>query len=83
MLIGRSRTRQAEKRPNLTTPKNADRQKVLPPSASLCHSVPKGQSSPSRIRHNRRILPENTGVGRKVTQKATHSGGSGSPQDAA
>ncbi len=49
--------------------------------ASLC-GIPQ-KNSPSRIRHNRRILPENTGVGRKVTQKATHSGGSRSPQDAA
>jgi len=29
-------------------------------------------SSPSRMRHNRRILRENTGVGKKATQKATH-----------
>jgi hypothetical protein len=46
-------------------------------------TLKKGRSFPRRIENNRRILPENTGAGGKVTQKATHSGGSGSPQDAA
>jgi hypothetical protein len=70
-------------RSNLITSRNAERQKVVPPPAPWCHSVPEWRSSPSRIRHNRRILRENTKVGRKVAQKAAHSEGAGSPQEAA
>ena len=55
-----------------TTSRNAERQKVLPPSASDCHSLPSWRSSPSRIRHNRRIRREKVGVGKKATQKTTH-----------
>ena len=50
MLAEGGTERQVEKRPNLTTSKNTERQKVLPPSASDCHSVPEWLSSPSRIR---------------------------------
>ena len=50
MLAGGGRGWQIKKRPNPTTSKNAERQKVLPPPASDCHSLPRGQSSPSRIR---------------------------------
>lgn len=38
-------------------------------------AAPREESSLSRIRHNRRILREKTAVGKKVTQKATHSVG--------
>ena len=37
-------------RPKSTTCENAERQKVLPPPASSCHSLPKWRSSPSRTR---------------------------------
>ena len=53
MLAEGGTERQVEKRPNLTTSKNTERQKVLPPSASDCHSLPKWLSSPSRIRTGR------------------------------
>ncbi len=46
-------------------------------------AAPCEKSSPSRIRHNRRIHRENTGIGKKVTQKATHSAGRGRPQEVA
>jgi hypothetical protein len=36
-------------------------------------SCERGISSPSRIRHNRRIRREKVGVGKQATQKATHS----------
>jgi hypothetical protein len=58
--------------PNPTTSENAERQKVLPPPASDCHSVPEWRSSPSRIRHNQRFRRDNTGNGKNATQKATH-----------
>jgi len=41
------------------------------------------QSSPSRTRHNRRILRENMGVGEKATQKTAHSAGLGRPHEVA
>jgi len=48
--------------------------------ASLCGFVraltaafKRGQSSPSGIGNNRRILREKLGVGKKATQQATHS----------
>ena len=49
MLAEGGTERQVEKRPNLTASKNTERQKVLPPSASDCHSVPEWLSSPSRM----------------------------------
>jgi len=56
-------------------------------SAASCEVVrprfKKGQSSPSRIRNNRRVLREKRGVGKKATQKTTHLEGHGSPQEIA
>ena len=58
--------------------------------ASLCGFVlalaaafKNGQSSPSRIRHNRRILRGKTGFCKQVTQKTTHSAIRMNPQDVA
>ena len=50
MLAGGGREWQVEKPPNPATSRNAERQKVLPPPASDCHSLPKWRSSPSRTR---------------------------------
>ena len=36
-------------------------------------ATPCEESSPSRIRNNRRFLREKLGVGKKATQKTTHS----------
>jgi len=69
--------------PKPPTSRNAERQKVLPPPASDCHSLPKWRSSPSRVRHNPRIPRGKEGGGKKATQKTTHSEGSGSPQEVA
>jgi hypothetical protein len=44
-------------------------------------SCERGRSSPSRIRHNRHILRGKAGVGRKATQKTTHSVGHGTQQE--
>ena len=65
------------------TSRNAERQKVLPPPASDCHSRHEWLSSPSRIGNNRPILREKLGVGKKATQKTTHLEGHGSPQEIA
>ena len=73
MLAGGGMERQVEKRPNLTTSKNTERQTVLPPSASDCHSVPKWLSSPSRVGHNPRNLRGIQGFCKRVTQNVTHS----------
>ena len=50
MLAGGGREWQIEKRPTPTTYRNAERQEVLPPPASDCHSLPEWRSSPTRIR---------------------------------
>jgi hypothetical protein len=50
IVAGGGRRWQIEKRPNPTTSRNAERQKVLPPPASDCHSLPEWLSSPSRAR---------------------------------
>jgi len=46
MLAGGCGDWQVDKLPNSTTSRNAERQKVLPPPASSCHSLPKWRSSP-------------------------------------
>jgi hypothetical protein len=73
MLAEGDTERQVEKRPNLTTSRNAEGQKVLPPPASDCHSVPEWLSSPSRIGNNRHIPREKAGVGMKATQQTNDS----------
>lgn len=72
MLAEGGMERQVEKRPNLTTFKNAETQKVLPPPASDRHSVPEWLSSPSRIENNRGCPRENGRSLAGVTQNPTH-----------
>ena len=59
ILAGGGRARQIKKPPNPTTSRNAERQKVLPPPASDCHSLPEWLSSPSRIRTSAELSGNN------------------------
>jgi len=83
MLAGGGSERQIGKRPNLTTSKNAERQKVLPPSASECHSLPKWRSSPSRITHNCVFPPEKGACRVKATWNPTQRELRTEPQEGA
>ena len=49
MLAGGGRAWQIGKRPSPTTYRNAERQEVLPPPASDCHSLREWLSSPTRM----------------------------------
>jgi predicted RNase H-like HicB family nuclease len=82
MLAERGTERQVEKRPNLTTSKNAERQKVLPPFASHCYSLPKWLRSPSGIENNRRFLRGQGLSLERATQNPTHPGLRRRPQRA-
>jgi hypothetical protein len=69
--------------PRPPTCKNDESQKVLPPPASWCHSLPEWLSSPSRIENNRRFLQEYRVSEPKATQNPTHSQLRRRPQGAA
>jgi hypothetical protein len=72
-VAGSGREWQIRKRPNPTTSRNAERQKVLPPPASDCHSRHEWLSSPSRIRNNRVFLRESWEWRWQATQIPTHA----------
>ena len=60
---------QIRKRPNPTTSRNAERQKVLPPPASDCHSLPRWLSSPSRMVPNRYFVARYRVFGKRWRKK--------------
>ena len=83
MLAECGTERQVEKRPNLTTSRNAERQKGLLPSASDGHSRHEWRSSPSRIENNRGCPRENGRSLARPTQNPTHGEHRGRPQEVA